>query len=174
MRGRKTSVLNRTKHETISPAAYREAMSRFAGAVSVVTTDGPAGRRGLTVSAAVSLSDNPPTLLVCVNRNREENRWFEQNGCLALNTLCADQQEIAQVFAGVGKLSMDERFGRAGWTRLETGAPVLEGARMALDCRVTDVQAVHTHWVVMAEIVACGPFREAPSLVYLDRAYHSL
>lgn len=168
------SVLNRPGHQTISPADYREAMSRFAGAVSIATTDGPAGKRGVTVSAAVSVSDNPPTLLVCLNRNREENRLFEQNGTLALNTLCADQVELARAFAGIGHLSMDERFALGEWANGSTGAPLLNGARMALDCMVTDVQAVHTHWVIMAQVVGCGNFREAPTLVYLDRAYRSL
>ena len=167
-------MLNRQTLSTIAPAEYREAMSRFAGAVSIVTTDGPAGRRGVTVSAAVSLSDDPPTLLVCLNRNRDENRMFADNGRMALNTLCADQQEIAQAFAGVGKLEMAERFALGEWGRLETGAPILRGARMALDCVVVDVKTVHTHYVIMGEVVGTSPFREAPSLVYLDRGYHSL
>ena len=48
--------------------AYREAMARFGAAVSVVTTDGPAGRYGFTASAVCSVTDDPPTLLVCMNR----------------------------------------------------------------------------------------------------------
>lgn len=167
-------LLNRTGRQTISPEAYREAMSRFAGAASIVTTDGPAGRRGVTVSAAVSVSDKPPTLLICLNRNRDENRAFEQNGKLAFNTLLADQIDLARAFAGEGRLDMEQRFALASWKELDTGAPVLEGARMTLDCVVVDVQAVHTHWVIMAEVVACGDFRSGPALVYLDRAYRGL
>ena len=56
------------KLKNVDSVAFREAMSRFAGAVHVVTTDGAHGRRGVTVSAACSVSDNPATLLVSVGR----------------------------------------------------------------------------------------------------------
>lgn len=158
----------------LSSLQYREAMSRFAGAVNIATTDGAAGLRGVTVSAAVSVSDNPPTLFFCLNRNREENRWFERNGTFVMNTLCAEQIGLARAFAGEGHLSMADRFALGQWTNNLTGAPVLVGARMALDCRVTDVQAVHTHYVIAGEVVACSELRDDAALVYLDRKYHSL
>ncbi|MGI9399929.1 MAG: flavin reductase, partial [Rhizobiaceae bacterium] len=62
-----------TTRQTISPERYRDAMSCFAGAVNIAATDGEAGRRGVTVSAALSVSDNPGTVLICLNRNRSEN-----------------------------------------------------------------------------------------------------
>lgn len=156
----------------LAPSEYREAMSRMASAVNIVTTDGPAGMRGVTVAAVVSVSDNPPTVFVCLNRNREENRWFEKNGRFALNTLCASHVDLARAFSGEGALAMEERFARGEWTTLVTGAPVLVGARMALDCVITDVQAVHTHFVVAGEAVAKGELRNDPPLVYFDRSYH--
>ncbi|HSO47622.1 MAG TPA: flavin reductase [Rhizobiaceae bacterium] len=166
-------MLNRTKTNTLASAEYREAMSRMAGAVSIVTTDGPAGVRGVTVSAVVSVSDNPPTLFVCLNRNREENRFFEKNGCFAINTLCAGQLPLARAFAGEGHLSVQQRFALGEWRTLETGAPILLGARMSLDCVVTDVQTVHTHFVIAGEAVAKGELHNEPALIYLDRNYLS-
>jgi flavin reductase (DIM6/NTAB) family NADH-FMN oxidoreductase RutF len=171
---RNPHLLNRTQTHTLTSADYRDAMSRMAGAVSVVTTDGPAGIRGVTVSAVVSVSDNPPTLFVCLNRNREENRFFEKNGCFALNTLSQQHLPLARAFAGEGHLPMGERFALGDWTRMETGAPVLIGARMALDCVVTDVQAVHTHFVIAGQAVAKGQLHNEPALVYLDRDYRSI
>jgi cob(II)yrinic acid a,c-diamide reductase len=153
---------------------YRDSMARFAGAVHVVTTDGPAGRRGVTVTAAVSVSDNPPTLLVCLNRNRAENGFFARNGCLALNTLVVGQENIARAFAGEGHLGMDERFALGTWRTLETGAPVLAGSRMSLDCIVKEVRDIATHHVVVAEAVAAAPHGEGAALVYLDRQYRAL
>lgn len=159
---------------TISPEDYREAMSHFAGAVHVVTTDGRAGRRGVTVSAAISASDDPPTVIACLNRNRAENRWFEANECFAVNTLCKRQVELARAFAGEGHLSMDARFEMGEWTTLNTKAPILSGSRMAIDCVVRDIQTVYTHFVIFGNVVACGELRREPALVYLDRGYRSL
>ena len=52
----------------VEKQAYREAMARLGAAVNVVTTDGPGGRAGFTASAVCSVTDTPPTLLVCANR----------------------------------------------------------------------------------------------------------
>ena len=64
-------------------------MSRFAGAVHVITTDGAAGRRGVTVIAACSVSDNPPTVLACLNRENASNERFLENCVFAFNTLAS-------------------------------------------------------------------------------------
>ena len=58
-----------TKLRSLSTVEYREAMSRLGAAVSVITTDGPAGPSGFTASAVCSVTDAPPTLLVCLNRS---------------------------------------------------------------------------------------------------------
>ncbi|GIL00233.1 MAG: 4-hydroxyphenylacetate 3-monooxygenase [Alphaproteobacteria bacterium] len=172
---RRANVLDRTgRPSAVSPRDYRDAMSRFAGAVHVVTTDGAAGRRGVTVLAVVSVSDDPPTLVVCLNRNRAENTWFAENGCFAINTLCGDQIDLARAFAGEGGLTMDRRFALGRWSRLVTGAPVLEGARMVLDCRLVDVRPVHTHYVMFGEVVGVGASARGAALLYLDRDYRSL
>lgn len=149
-------------------------MSCFAGAVNVAATDGSAGRRGLTVSAAVSVSDDPATVLICLNRNRSENLMFKSNGCFSLNTLCSSQIKLARAFAGEGHLSMEDRFELGRWYVLDTGAPILHGSRMAIDCEITDVQTVHTHYVVVGQVVACAPESREPSLIYLDREYREL
>ena len=75
------------KKNDVEPQAYRDAMAHFAGAVHVVTTDGPAGQRGATVIAACSVSDTPPMILVCLNRENPKNELFVKNGRFALNTL---------------------------------------------------------------------------------------
>src|SRR6266850_752518 len=53
---------------TCEPGAFREAMSRLGAAVHVITTAGPGGKTGATATAVCSVSDTPPTLLVCINR----------------------------------------------------------------------------------------------------------
>ncbi|TIS33744.1 flavin reductase, partial [Mesorhizobium sp.] len=80
------------KKNDIGPQAYRDAMAHFAGHVHVVTTDGSAGRRGATVIAACSVSDTPPTILVCLDRENPKNEPFVKNGRFALNALASDQE----------------------------------------------------------------------------------
>lgn len=153
---------------------FREAMSRLGAAVHIATTDGAAGRGGTTVSAVTSVSDAPPTVLVCVNRQARINGVIKANGTFAINTLPAHAEPLSDAFAGKGDLTFDERFALAEWTRLVTGAPILHGARVALDCRVTEVSEIGTHSVIFGEIVAIRLGERGPALIYLDRTYHRI
>jgi flavin reductase len=150
---------------------YREAMARFGAAVSVVTTDGPAGRFGFTASAVTSVSDDPATLLVCVNRKNDSHPALITNGVLCVNTLAAGQEAISSLFGGK-ELNQDTRFAGARWTTLETGAPVLEDAVVAFDCRVVQITEIGTHSVVFGHVIALrhGPAHDG--LIYFGRAYH--
>jgi len=63
--------------------AFLDGMSRAAASVSVVTTDGAAGRGGATVSAMTSISaDGPqPTMLTCLNATSSTLPLVLENGC---------------------------------------------------------------------------------------------
>ncbi len=162
------------KLKNVDSVAFREAMSRFAGAVHVVTTDGAHGRRGVTVSAACSVSDNPATLLVCLNRNNPLNVVFEQNGVFTLNTLSAAQQPLAVAFSGKEHLTQDQRFALGTWETIDTGAPVLTGAIASFECRLIDAKDIATHRVLFGEVTAIKTGDSLSPLVYLNRGYHTI
>ena len=139
---------------TVDPTQFREAMSQLGAAVHVVTTAGPAGTAGFTATAVVSVSDQPATLLVCLNRRSQVSPILRENHVLCVNTLRAGADTIADVFAGRTRVPMAERFDSGTWTELSTGAPVLTDAVVAFDCRVIEIKAVATHNVVFAGVVA--------------------
>src|SRR4051794_11291566 len=116
---------------TVEPALFREAMARIGAAVHVVTTAGPAGRSGFTAPAVCWASARPPTLLVCLNRASHATPVLRENGVFCVNTLGADAEGMADVFAGRTEASREERFADAEWTALRTGAPVLRSAVVA-------------------------------------------
>lgn len=152
---------------------FRDAMARLGAAVNVVTTDGPAGRAGFTASAVCSVTDDPPTLLVCLNRSSRNNALFKENGVLCVNTLASDRAALSDAFAGKGGLDAEGRFALARWSRLATGAPVLEEAAVvAFDCRITEVLEKGTHSVLFAEIEAIRQGEAGGALIYYGRDYH--
>ncbi len=158
---------------SVTSAEFRDAMARLGAAVNVVTTDGPAGRAGMTVSAVCSVTDDPPTLLVCLNRSSRGNAVFKANGVLCVNTLAAAEQGLSDAFAGRGALSNEARFALGRWTRLLTGAPVLEEASVAsFDCRIADVVEKGTHSVLFAEILAIRQGAPGGALIWYGRGYH--
>jgi flavin reductase len=156
---------------TVDQAQFREAMSRLGAAVHVVTTAGAAGTAGVTATAVVSVSDQPATLLVCLNRRSQIAPILDVNRALCVNTLRAGADNIADVFAGRTKCSMAERFQSGTWSELATGAPALTDAVVAFDCRVIEVKSVATHNVVFAGVVAVRLGPPGPALVYHERAY---
>ncbi|MCQ4159889.1 flavin reductase [Roseomonas sp. GC11] len=153
--------------------AFRTAMSRLGAAVSIVTTDGPAGCHGLTASAVSSVTDAPPTLLACVNRAAGAHDVLRANGVLCVNVLAGRHEALSARFGRRG-LTVEERFGDAGWHRLATGAPVLADAAVALDCRIARVVGVGTHSVLFCEVVEIALAPEIGGLIYFNRAYHHL
>ena len=157
---------------SVGPSAYREAMARLASAVHVITTDGPGGRAGFTASAVCSVSDAPPTLLVCINRTASAYAAFSRNDALCVSTLGAGHEAIAGLFGG--RTPMEERFAAGTWRRLRTGAPALADALAAFDCRIVDRHAVGTHEVLYCAVQAVAASGEAGALVYGDRRYRVL
>ncbi|MBX6426234.1 MAG: flavin reductase [Variibacter sp.] len=157
--------------KTVDAATFREAMARLGAAVHVVTTAGRAGRTGFTATAVCSVSDQPATLLVCLNRRSRGTPALRENGVFCVNTLAADGQEIADTFAGRTGAAGEERFKVGDWMTLATGAPVLRSAAVAFDCRTIDVKTVATHNVFFAVVEAVHIGEACPALVYHERSY---
>lgn len=157
---------------TLDKQAFRSAMARLGAAVNIITTDGPAGRAGFTASAVCSVTDEPPTLLVCLNRNASVYPAFQRNGVLCVNTLAAGHQAMSNLFGG--KTPMASRFEAGQWARARSGAPVLLDAAVSFDCRVTGATSVGTHDVIFCEVLAIAVGRATHGLIYFDRAYHEV
>jgi len=153
---------------------FLSAMSHAACTVNVVTTDGPAGRFGLTVSAMSSVSaEGPaPTLLVCINHRSAAAEALLANGVFCVNVLRDDQAFISDTFAGRAGTPAPEKFACASWTTQVTGAPRVVDPLVAFDCRIASVERVGTHFVIVGAVqdVFVAAAGGAP-LIYANRAY---
>ena len=124
-------VLNRQdwnvkKTEQASLEDFVHAMAHAAFGVSIVTTDGPAGHFGLTVSAVSSVSAEPPLMLACIHRKNPIAEALTKNGVFAVNLLSEEQWALARIFAGRpphGALPYD--FSAGQWQEAQGRAPRL-------------------------------------------------
>jgi cob(II)yrinic acid a,c-diamide reductase len=162
------------KKNDIGPQAYRDAMSLFAGHVHIVTTDGPAGKRGTTAIAACSVSDTPPIILVCLNRENPRNDAFIENGRFALNTLTSHHRPLSVAFSGVTGLSAQKRFELGRWDTISTGAPTLADALVVFDCEMIDTKDLATHRVLFGKVTGLRTGDNLKPLIYHGRDYHVL
>jgi flavin reductase (DIM6/NTAB) family NADH-FMN oxidoreductase RutF len=158
----------------VSKELYRDGMSRLAAAVHIVTTDGPAGATGFTASACCSVTDDPPTLLVCLNRFTLLHSIFQQNGVFCVNTLAGDQRELSELFAHRTGMAMQERFAQPGWEKAASASPCLHDALVSFDCRIAEVREVGTHYVIFGEVQDIRLSNGASALLYLNRSYRHL
>lgn len=159
---------------TIERSDFRDAMSRLGAAVNIITTAGSNGDVGFTASAVCSVTDDPPTILVCINSSNRHVAAFQASQRLCVNILAADGERLSRIFAGLEGLAMPDRFAQASWLRLATGVPVLETAAAALDCTISQVQEVGTHQVMFCTVQALRLQGEASGLIYHQRRYHRL
>ncbi len=153
---------------------FRDAMSCMASATTVVTTNGPAGQGGITATAVCSITDTPPTVLVCVNQSGKMNSVFRKNKALCINILSAQQQDIAEHFAGMTGIEMSERFTLHPWVEGLHQLPVLEGALGNLEGIITQTQEIGTHSLFFVELGEIQSHTEKQALVYFNRNFHPL
>jgi flavin reductase (DIM6/NTAB) family NADH-FMN oxidoreductase RutF len=148
-------------------------MSRAAATVHVVTTDGPAGRHGATVSAVTSVSaDTPqPTLLVCIHEGSATARGTLENGVFCINVLRHDQSHISESFAGRSNARGSARFDCTHWTSGVTGAPRVREALVAFDCRLAASERVGSHFVIFGRVQDIFVAAAGAPLIYTQRAY---
>jgi flavin reductase (DIM6/NTAB) family NADH-FMN oxidoreductase RutF len=149
---------------------FRQAMRTVAHSVTVVTTAGPAGAHGATVSAFSSVSADPPTVLVCLNASSRIAELVRANGVYAVNVLREGEQALAERFAGrTGPAGEAERF--AGVELLEGSTlPLLAAAHTAFVCRLGEVITAGTHIICLGAVESVRVGSHRP-LAYLDGAY---
>ncbi|NLS05178.1 flavin reductase [Rhizobium sp. P32RR-XVIII] len=160
--------------QPIDPQLYRDAMSRFGGHVQLATTALGEARRGVTITAACSVSDSPACVLACLNNSNPKNEIFFRSGIFALNTLGAHHQALADAFSGRTPMNDEERFATGKFGKLVTGAPVLWDALASFDCRVMEIKEMSTHHIIFGEVVGVHFNETKPALLYMNRDYHTL
>ncbi|CAH0144504.1 4-hydroxyphenylacetate 3-monooxygenase reductase component [Pseudomonas sp. Bi70] len=153
---------------------FRQALSLLSAAVNVITTDGPHGRLGLTASAVCSVTDTPPTLLVCINRNSSIHGALLGNRALCVNILTGHLEGVARQFAGMTDLPPAERFSSQDWRTGSSGLPVLNDALASLEGTIVDVKEVGSHSVLFVEINEIQVREDGESLIYFGRNFHRL
>jgi flavin reductase (DIM6/NTAB) family NADH-FMN oxidoreductase RutF len=152
---------------------FLSGMSHAACTVNVVTTDGVAGRHGVTVSAMVSVSaDGPqPTLLVCIHHRSAVATALLENGVFCVNVLRDDQAHISDSFAGRSSARGSAKFDCTEWTTQVTGAPRVVDSLVAFDCKVTASERVGSHFVVFGSVQDIFVAGGGAPLIYANRAY---
>jgi flavin reductase (DIM6/NTAB) family NADH-FMN oxidoreductase RutF len=150
---------------------FRGAMRQLTGGVSVITAGRGKDISGMTVTSVSSLSVDPPTLIVSINRNASSWPLVQRYGCFGVNILTSDQIEIAERFSGKDGLKGAERFAGAEWTTRTSGVPLLVGALAAIDCEVEEIIERHSHAIVIGRVLDLQLSARTAALAYWQGQY---
>lgn len=154
----------------VSKSEFRNAMARVCTPVNVITTNGPAGRGGFTATAMCSVTDEPPTLLVCMNSRSAQTGIFVENQKFCVNVLTQEHKDLAGYFAGQ-QSDMDARYAAADWANLPSGNQALLDAIVSFDCRLMEARLVGTHNIFIGEVIDIRSRKDGHALLYFDRNY---
>ncbi len=150
-------------------SAFRAAMGRWATGVSVVTGHDGTVDAGLTVNALLSVALEPPSLLVSLQQHVDALPVIRRSGAFAVNFLAATQRELSERFARNAPSA--EKFHETAFHRGETGAPLLDGTIVAVECRVASATPMFDHVLVVGTVVRVEEGAEQPPLLFYRGGY---
>ncbi|WP_186204583.1 flavin reductase family protein [Burkholderia gladioli] len=146
---------------------FRHAMRRLTASVAIVATREHGSRYGMTATALSALCTEPPSIVVCINRNASLYLPLSRTRRFAVSLLNAGQHELVAPFSG--KLEHAARFGFGDW-REARGLPVLAGAQATLLCRVDALHAYGSHDLVIGRVEAVTAAQAVAPLLWQDGA----
>lgn len=148
-------------------------MRQWVTGVTVVTTVHEGVRAGMTVSSFTSVSLEPPTVLVCLNKTTFAHAQVTKSGVYAVSLLANGQEAISNRFAGL-EPNVTDRFEGVETATAETGSPLIVGAVGLLDCIVRAAHDANTHTIFIGEVVFAQAGPEQVPLVYYNRKYQRM
>ncbi|HZJ28517.1 MAG TPA: flavin reductase family protein [Solirubrobacterales bacterium] len=161
--------MNATTEESVIDD-FREAFTRFAATVSVITYyDAEGGPSGMTATSMCSLSLEPLSLLVCVNRENRSHSELIEAGSFGVTMLAAGQQQIADLCSRPGGTKRLPREWLVGTGTAST--PVLRGSVAHIDCTLDQVHDAHSHSIFIGNVSAVLLGEPREPLLYCNRAY---
>jgi len=148
--------------------AFRDAMRHVAATVYAVTTGHEGQRFGILATVVNSLSFDPPSLLVCINRSASLHEPMASADTFCVNVLGLGNRDVADCFMKKG--NAEDRFAVGDWEE-EHGVPVLATAQSSLVCRIAHRHAYGTHTIFIGELIAARHRENAKPLTYYDGRY---
>lgn len=151
--------------ESVSPAAFRDAMATIPAPISIVTAMDGEVPRGVTVSAFASLSLNPPMLMVAIDRQRPILSVITSAGRFGVNVLGGDQIDASKVFAASGA----DKFAHVSWT-LSSGLPRLTASPGWIACELSEITDGGDHAILLGRAIDVDAV-PGTALAYHQRRY---
>ena len=149
----------------VSGDEFKIVMRRFAASVNVITSADSQKKNGMTATAVCSVSSDPPSALIVVNKSNRSHPIISETGAFAVNVLSAHQRHVANHFAS----KATDPFTQVDHSIGKTGCPIIAGADAYIECTVINQTDVGTHTIFVGKIVAANAASGEPLLYHEGR-----
>jgi len=150
-------------------AAFKGAMRRLAASVTLVTMTKDGERYGITATAVTSVTAQPPSILVCVNRTTSVHALLTHGAQFCVNLLHHSHVELSNAFGGF--IKCDDKFAFGTWHDSQHNVPYLKDAQANLFCVVDGLMDYGTHTIVIGKIESIITTGDVAPLIYQDGRY---
>jgi flavin reductase (DIM6/NTAB) family NADH-FMN oxidoreductase RutF len=155
----------------VDQAAFRRAAGRFASGIVVVSTSLDGVSHAMTATAFTAVSLDPMLVLVCAEKIARFHDAVLATGTWAVSVLGEESEKTAAWLATRGRPLEGQLDAFGHHAGPATGAPILDDAITAMECRTSAVHDGGDHSIVVGEVVAVTEPRadRAPLLHYSSR-----
>lgn len=160
------SIETKTNNNVLE--SFRKAMRRHLGGVAIITTRDQGIDFGIVITAVISLSMDPPSILVSVNKDASVTKPIFDRGEFCVNILSEDQEAFCREFA---KSKFEDRFASPLWRRSEAGIPYLPQSQANLFCTLASNMEFGTHKLIAGAIIDAIVRDDVAPLAYVDGQY---
>ncbi len=147
---------------------FRLAMRRYIYSVSIMSNkDNADNPNAITVSSVTSISMDPPSLLICINKSSRIHDTIELGSKFCINLLNSNQQNLSNICSD--EEMYDQRFKDKNWNLDDI--PFLQNAQANIFCKVDKLTSYHTHTIVVGLVEEANYADEISTLTYVDGEY---
>ncbi|GAB1470520.1 flavin reductase family protein [Chloroflexota bacterium] len=162
-----------TTDMTLTPEIFRSAMRAWSAGVTVVTAVQGEERHGMTVNSFTSISLEPATISISLQRNTRTYDLIQRSGAFGLTILADDQAQVSDLFAGRNP-EVSDRIAAVQTETLVSGSPLIVGGLAWLDCRIVHTYDAGMSTLFIAEVLAARGTDSGAPLIYHNREYWNL
>ncbi len=158
---------------TLPGEDLRRAMRRWVTGVSIVTCAHAGMHHGMTVNSFVSVSLEPPVVIVTLAKGTRTHALVEASRRYGVTVLSEAQQHLAEIFAGRIPDGGD-RFHELETYTLASDVPLIRGGLAGLDCAVVHTYDLPHATLFFGRVEAVNLAEGGGPLIYFNRTFHTL
>lgn len=148
-----------------------QALKRFGKSVCIVTSVDQQGRYATPSSAITNLTNNPPTLLLPMEKTASLYPLLSEGVRFGVNLLAPNHQQVIE--ACISKKGED-RFSVGQWQQHVLGVPVLVDAQAVFVCDFEQLSEYGSHGLIIGRVVAVDYAKNVQALIYIDNSFCSI